>query len=125
MNNLILIFLGGGLGSLARYGIGRTFASWSVNMPYGTLVANVLACLILGFFTGAVALRSSEVVHPYRAFLAVGFCGGFSTFSTFSNETLLMLMNNRWGDAVLNIVLSVLFCLLASFMGLWLGKVAV
>lgn len=124
MNNLILIFLGGGLGSLARYGIGRTFASWSINLPYGTLAANVLACVILGFFTGAVALRSSEAALPYRAFLAVGFCGGFSTFSTFSNETLLMLMNNRWSEAVLNIGLSVVLCLLASFLGMWLGKVA-
>lgn len=122
MNNLLLIFLGGGLGSLARFGVGRWLASWSVSLPYGTLVANILACIILGFFTGAVALRSSEAVLPYRAFLAVGFCGGFSTFSTFSNETLLMLMNNRWGDAVLNIGLSVVLCLTASFFGLWLGK---
>ena len=124
MNNLILIFLGGGLGSLARYGTGRALASWSVNLPYGTLAANVLACVILGFFTGAVALRSSEAVLPYRAFLAVGFCGGFSTFSSFSNDTLLMLMNNRWADAVLNIGLSVVLCLMASLLGLWLGKTA-
>ena len=124
MNNLILIFLGGGLGSLARFGVGRTLASWSINLPYGTLAANVLACVILGFFTGVVALRSSEAVLPYRAFLAVGFCGGFSTLSTFSNETLMMLLNNRWGDAVFNIALSVVLCLLASFLGLWLGKMA-
>ncbi len=125
MNNLILIFLGGGLGSLARFGVGRTLAGWSVNLPYGTLAANVLACIILGFITGAVTMRSAEAVLPYRAFLAVGFCGGFSTFSTFSNDTLLMLMNNRWGDAVLNIGLSVVLCLLASFLGLWLGKAVV
>ena len=122
MNNLILIFLGGGLGSLARFGVGKTLADWSVSVPYGTLAANVLACVILGFFTGAVALRSSDAVLPFRAFLAVGFCGGFSTFSTFSNETLLMLLNNRWGDAVFNIILSVLLCLTASLLGLWLGK---
>ena len=124
MNHLILMFLGGGLGSLACFGVGRTLASWSINLPYGTLAANVLACLILGFFTGVVALRSSEAVLPYRAFLAVGFCGGFSTLSTFSNETLMMLLNNRWGDAVFNIALSVVLCLLASFLGLWLGKMA-
>ena len=122
MNNLFLIFCGGGIGSLARFGVGRALAGWSVNLPYGTLLANVLACVILGFFTGVVALRSAEAVLPYRAFLAVGFCGGFSTFSTFSNDTLLMLMNNRWGDAVLNIGLSVVLCLAASFLGLWLGK---
>lgn len=122
MNNLILIFLGGGLGSLARYGVGKALADWSISVPYGTLAANVLACVILGFFTGAVALRASDAVLPYRAFLAVGFCGGFSTFSTFSNETLLMLLNNRWGDAFFNIILSVVLCLTASLLGLWLGK---
>jgi len=122
MNNFVLIFLGGGLGSIARYGVGRGLAAWSVNLPYGTLVANVLACVILGFFTGWMALRESEWALHYRAFLAVGFCGGFSTFSTFSNETLAMLLNDRWGDAVFNIILSVVLCLLASFAGLWLGK---
>jgi CrcB protein len=123
MNNFFLIFLGGGLGSMARYGVGRGLAIWSVNLPYGTLAANVLACLFLGIFTGWIALRESELALHYRAFLAVGFCGGFSTFSTFSNETLSMLLNDRWGDAVFNIVLSVILCLLASLTGLWLGKV--
>lgn len=122
MNYLFLTFLGGGLGSLARYGVGRALASWSLSLPYGTLIANVLACLVLGFFIGLTALRASEAVQPYRAFIAVGFCGGFSTFSTFSNETLMLLLNNRWGDAVLNVGLSVGLCLMASFLGLWLGK---
>jgi len=122
MNNFVLIFLGGGLGSIARYGVGRGLSAWSVNLPYGTLAANVLACIILGFFTGWMALRESELALHYRAFLAVGFCGGFSTFSTFSNETMAMLLNDRWGDAVFNIVLGVVLCLLASFAGLWLGK---
>lgn len=122
MNNLLLIFLGGGLGSLARFGVGRALAGWSLSMPYGTLAANVLACVVLGFFTGLVALRASDTVVPFRAFIAVGFCGGFSTFSTFSNETLQLLLNNRWVEAVLNIGLSVILCLMASFLGLWLGK---
>lgn len=125
MNNLLLIFLGGGLGSLARYGVGRGLAMHSLNLPYGTLAANILACVILGFFTGWMALRESELSIHYRALIAVGFCGGFSTFSTFSNETLAMLLNDRWSDALLNIALSVVLCLLASFLGLWLGKIAV
>ena len=122
MNNLLLIFLGGGLGSVARYGVGRGLAAYSASMPHGTLTANVLACVILGFFTGWVALRDADTLVPVRAFLAVGFCGGFSTFSTFSNETLAMLLNDRWGDAVFNIGASIVFCLAASFLGLWLGK---
>lgn len=125
MNNLLLIFLGGGFGSLARYGVGRGLATYSINLPYGTLAANVLACIILGFFTGWMAFRESELALHYRALIAVGFCGGFSTFSTFSNETLEMLLNDRWGDAIFNILLSVILCLLASFAGLWLGKILV
>ena len=125
MNNLLLIFLGGGLGSLARYSVGRGLAAYSMSLPYGTLAANILACVILGFFTGWVALRDADTLVPVRAFLAVGFCGGFSTFSTFSNETLAMLLNDRWGDALFNIGLSVILCLLASFLGLWFGKMVV
>jgi fluoride exporter len=125
MNQLILIFLGGGLGSITRYTLGKTLPGLPDGLPYGTLTANVLASLILGIFTGLVALRSADpALLGWRAFVAVGFCGGFSTFSTFSNETLHLILNNRWAEAVFNIVLSVVLCLLASLLGLWLGRMS-
>lgn len=122
MNHLVLIFVGGGLGSLARYGAGKAFASWSPVLPLGTLAANVLACLILGIFSGWAVLRTGESVLAYRVFVAVGFCGGFSTFSTFSNETIQLILNNRWIEAGLNILISIVLCFGATLLGMWLGK---
>ena len=122
MNQMILVFVGGGLGSLARYGTGKAFLKWSSVFPFGTLTANILACLILGFFTGWAALKPTDSVTTYRAFVAVGFCGGYSTFSTFSNETIQLIINDRLTDAFLNLVVSVILCFGATILGMWIGK---
>ena len=121
MNHIALIFVGGGLGSLARYGMSKSLASYSSAFPAGILAVNILACLILGIFSGWAALRTGETAG-YRAFVAVGFCGGFSTFSTFSSDTVQLIMNNRWTEAILNIALSLIFCLGATILGMWIGK---
>ncbi|KAA6440162.1 fluoride efflux transporter CrcB [Dyadobacter flavalbus] len=122
MKHLILVFIGGGLGSLARYGTGKASSVWPSNFPYGTLTANILACLILGVFTGWAAFRTPDSAATYRAFIAVGFCGGFSTFSTFSNDTIQLMAANRWTDAVFNIFASLISCFCATVLGMWLGK---
>jgi fluoride exporter len=122
MNNLVLVFIGGGLGSLARYGIAKALSAWPSVFPFGTLTANILACLILGTFTGWATLRSADMVTASRLFVAVGFCGGFSTFSSFSNETIQLFLNNRWTEAFLNVLLSVVLCFGATFLGMWFGK---
>lgn len=119
---MILVFIGGGLGSLARFGIGKAFVKWSSVFPYGTLTANLLACLIMGFFTGWAILKPSETISSYRAFIAIGFCGGFSTFSTFSNETIQLIQNNRLADAALNTFFSLILCFGATLAGMWLAK---
>ena len=122
MKNILLIFIGGGLGSLARYGVARAFISWSSIFPFGTLTANILACLILGLLSGWATLSNSTSIPDYRAYIAVGFCGGFSTFSTFSNETIQLFVSDRWTEAFLNVFVSLLLCLVATFAGLWLGR---
>ena len=121
MNHIVLIFVGGGLGSLVRYGMSKSLAGYSSAFPAGILAVNILACLILGIFSGWAALRTGDTAG-YRAFLAVGFCGGFSTFSTFSNDTVQLFMNNYWTEAILNIALSLVFCLGATILGMWIGK---
>ncbi len=122
MNQLILVFIGGGLGSLARFGVSKALVKWSSVFPFGTLTANILACLIMGFFAGWTLSKPADTIHSLRAFIAVGFCGGFSTFSTFSNETIQLLQHNRFVDAALNIVLSLVLCFGATLAGMWLGK---
>jgi CrcB protein len=122
VKHLVLIFIGGGLGSLARYGAGKAFSAWSSIFPFGTLTANILACLILGIFTGWATFRSPDAVLTYRLFIVVGFCGGFSTFSTFSNDSVQLMASDRWTEAIINIFGSLILCLGATLLGMWLGK---
>ncbi|WP_229311149.1 fluoride efflux transporter CrcB [Larkinella soli] len=121
-NPFWLVFLGGGLGSITRYSLSRYVQPLlRTTFPAATLIANVLASLILGFLVGWMTARASGR-ETIRLLIGVGFCGGFSTFSTFSSETLLLLQTGRWWTAGLNVMLNMCLCLLASFAGLWLGR---
>jgi CrcB protein len=122
MNQLMLVFVGGGLGSLARFGAGKMFLRWSSVFPFGTLTANILACLIIGLFAGWSLQKPEESISNYRAFIAVGFCGGFSTFSSFTNETIQLVLNNRLADAITNVLLNMTLCVVATLVGIWLVK---
>ena len=114
----ILVFLGGGLGSLVRYGIGFAFP-YSNGFPWATFIANILACLILGLTLGWIDRTNSGtfIVDHTKWFLITGFCGGFSTFSTFSNETFQLLKQQEWGLAILYIVLSLVLGILTLIIG--------
>lgn len=106
--NVILIFLGGGLGSVARYGVGIVSTKWlNSNFPFGTLISNVLACILLAVivYSASGKLIGNSWVQPL---LLVGFCGGFSTFSTFSNETVQLINSGNYSVAVANILISLL-----------------
>lgn len=121
MTNWLAIFIGGGLGSLARYGMHRWLGMTSQGFPLGTLAANLLACVVLGFLGGLLMARV-DVPEYLRTGAMVGFCGGFSTFSTFSNEGVSMFGNQRPGFALLYIGVSVLICFIGIWLGQWLGK---
>ncbi|MCB0396781.1 MAG: fluoride efflux transporter CrcB [Flavobacteriales bacterium] len=110
MNAWVAVFLGGGLGSLARYGIARfvTAMGWST-LPYATFIANIASCLILGLVLKSLAMRP-EAGDWWKLLIIVGFCGGFSTFSTFSHETVLLIRNGHMLWAVMNVLVSVTVC---------------
>lgn len=99
-----LVFLGGGLGSLARFALGQWTLKWSPRyFPWGTLVANVTACFILGC---AIYGLKGKLQHAtwIKYLIVTGFCGGFSTFSAFSRDTLLLFQQHYYLLGALNIV---------------------
>ena len=116
MQNWICVFIGGGLGSLCRYGIGLYSSSMDTNFPLGTFIANFLACLILGFLIGMQVKNNLQ--SAYGLLLITGFCGGFSTFSTFSNDALKLFENQQYGLGILYIGGSILIGLLAVYLGI-------
>lgn len=122
MKSLLIVFFGGGLGSAVRYSLSRWInALHSHDFPWGTLVVNVVACLALGWIVGLADHK--QIISPSaRLFWTVGFCGGFSTFSTFSNETVYLLQGGLTVSMVLYITLSLFLCVAATFGGLYLGE---
>lgn len=120
MANFFWVFVGGGIGSISRYGIGLGLANWSANFPVSTLVANALACIALGFIT-ETSLKTA-LVHEYRLLLMTGFCGGFSTFSTFSSETFALFNEGNNFYAFLNIAGNLLICIACIYLGMRWAK---
>ena len=109
--NWLAVFIGGGVGSLLRYGLSRWLGSTEAGFPLGTLAANVLACLVLGFAWHYFNQRL-ELPPAFKLLVLVGFCGGFSTFSTFSLETLRLMQSGQIGMAALYVLSSMLSCLI-------------
>jgi fluoride exporter len=119
MQNVFLIFVGGGIGSLLRYFLSKYSQQFVSNgFPVGTLAVNIVASFILGLFIGK-SLANQEAA---KAFIAIGICGGFSTFSTFSNDTLQLILSNKLTEAALNILLNVIFCIFATYFGILITK---
>lgn len=122
MKTLLLIFAGGGLGSVARFLLGKWVTGLhQLNFPLGTLVVNVVACFVLGVIVG-MADHKQMLSADTRIFWAVGFCGGFSTFSTFSYETLLLIQQPNVVSGLLYVVTSVALCVGATVVGVMLAR---
>jgi len=116
----LLIALGGALGSVSRYWLAETIAvRFDGPFPWGTLFVNVTGCILIGLFA-AVTGSGWRQLPPLetRAFLMIGLCGGYTTFSAFSLQTLSLLRLGDWPRAIAYVLGSVLLCLV----GVWLGE---
>ena len=120
MKDFLLVFAGGGLGSVARFLVGKICKNWQPYFPVATLTANFLSCLVFGVVI-MLGLNKLNLNYSLKLLLITGFCGGFSTYSAFTFETVELFKNGHQGLALSNIVLN--FALSVS--GLYLGIFAV
>ena len=123
MINTVYIFLGAGVGGVCRYWISNAI-HWMVGreFPYGTFVVNVSGCFLMGFLFILLLERFDGNGAELRSLILIGLLGGYTTFSSFSIESINLLENGEWLSGFLNISLSVIFCIAASWLGVILGR---
>ena len=120
MKNFLLVFLGGGVGSMLRYGLSvftMRYWTWG-SFPAGTFLVNLLGCLLIGLLMGTF----SKTEPVARLLLIIGFCGGFTTFSTFSAENLELWQQEQWASLLIYIVLSLILGIAAVAGGMFLSR---
>lgn len=114
----LYIVIGGAIGTFARYAISLAALPVSRDLPWGTIVINITGCALIGFF-GTLTLADGRypVSENLRLFVMTGICGGYTTFSAFSLQTLDLMRGGAMGRAVLNVALSVVLCIAAVALG--------
>jgi CrcB protein len=117
--NLLLVILGSGLGGGLRYWLSGVIAHrFGETFPCGTLIVNITGCFAIGVFATLTGTEGRWLVPPEaRTFFMIGICGGFTTFSSFSLQTLVLARDAEWLYAGLNIIGSVALCLIFTWLG--------
>lgn len=124
MSQIIAIALGGAFGAVLRFLISSGVYQWlGRGFPYGTLAVNIIGSLLIGLMTEALILQKIALSTEYRAAILVGLFGSLTTFSTFSLDTFYLIEQGQLAKASANVVISILVCLLAVWVGLSVGKV--
>lgn len=123
MNTILAVFIGGGLGSVARYCVSLITSRLTLtSFPLATLVSNTASALIIGILVGAQMAGKDASNSVWKNLLAVGFCGGFSTFSAFSIETIELAKSGFMQQALINGAANVSLSLFATLLGIWIGR---
>jgi len=121
---IVIVGLGGFIGSVSRFWLSSlAYRILGQDFPYGTLLVNVFGCFLIGFLMAFFEERFT-VIPNLRVFLTIGILGGFTTFSSFSYETVALLREGSYFVGLLNVFISVFVCLSATWIGAVAGKVA-
>ncbi|HEY3763261.1 MAG TPA: fluoride efflux transporter CrcB [Verrucomicrobiae bacterium] len=119
------VAIGGALGSVSRYWLNGIVSTYVATFPLGTLIINISGSFLIGIF-GALTIPEGRMDPQSRTvaiqLVMIGVCGGYTTFSSFSLQTLNLLQNREWTYAGYNIVLSVALCMIAVWLGFMLGS---
>jgi CrcB protein len=122
LKNILLVGLGGSIGSIARYLCQRYFYEWQPHpFPFGTLIVNIVGCFLIGAFY-SLAEKGDLLTPELRLFLTTGICGGFTTFSAFAYENVTLLKSGDFIYFGLYVALSVVIGIAATFAGVALLK---
>jgi fluoride exporter len=121
MKQIFIVFLGGGFGSVLRYILGKYLNNAENSFPYGTFLANILGSFLIGAILG-LAIKNNTLSHNQTLLLATGFCGGFTTFSTFAYENHMFLKSGDFTSFAVYTITSFIVGFLAVFLGMYLTK---
>jgi CrcB protein len=121
MKQIALVFVSGGLGSVLRFLVSKTFNGYFHNFFLGTFIVNILGCLLIGLILG-ISFKHNYLTQNQTLLLATGFCGGFTTFSSFAFENHSLLKTGEFYGFALYLGLSVLLGIAAVAIGLWVSK---
>ena len=121
MKQLLLVFIGGGFGSVLRYAIGKWLNNTENGIPFGTFAANILGSLLIGVILGYAA-KNETLSQNHTLLLATGFCGGFTTFSTFAYENHVFLKSGDFTSFAFYTIASFAVGFLAVFAGMYVVK---
>ena len=121
MKHFLLVFLGGGFGSGLRFLLGKYLNSSATGIPYGTFAANILGSLFIGIILG-MAAKNETISQQHTLILATGFCGGFTTFSTFAYENHVFLKSGDFMTFAMYTIASFIIGFAAVFLGMYVVK---
>jgi CrcB protein len=122
MDRVLLVFVGGGLGSALRYAVGLALArAFGTAFPFGTLAVNLAGCFAMAALM-QITLQTSTLSPEWRLALGTGFLGGLTTYSSFNYETTRLAADGSPGLAVTNLLLTLFGCLVSGVLGAWLGR---
>ncbi len=121
IKQLVLVFIGGGFGSVLRFVIGKFLNTTENGIPYGTFAANIIGSLLIGIILG-MAAKNDTISSNQTLLLATGFCGGFTTFSTFAYENHVFLKSGDFTSFAIYTIASFVIGFLSVFAGIYLAK---